>query len=333
MNRFIKWRLSFLKSLQLQFFIALMSLPFLVSWGLPISIFSIFTTLLFGPFLTVFLLVSSFIFFTELLHIPNTYIVWILERITSVWLSILNCNKQWWLIGFTKPPFIFLCCIIVISIALLHSKYIRTVERRVVYLMLLFVTTCILLKLLPFSNNTIELIYKNKNITLLNQENQLIVVDDGALSAHTNHESFIVYTLMPDIIQKIGKMHIDHLVLCHINKRTFDAVTFLLTKMSIDTIYIPWWTGKIPVFAWSAYVKLKKAVAAVGGKIISVSKTRVLFEAEQECVFIESDASRTVNYYDATYPHLSIKTARAGAASSPMVYNGKQTKKYEPVFT
>src|SRR5579872_7319919 len=144
-----KWRLSLLKALQLQLFLSLISLPFLISWGLPISIMSVFSTILFGPFLTAFLLISSCIFFTQLLHIPNSFFVWLLEIVTTTWQSVLSIHQQWWLIGFTTPPLIVALCIIPCTLAILHNKYITTVYVRTTLLALLLIVTCFALKFFP----------------------------------------------------------------------------------------------------------------------------------------------------------------------------------------
>src|SRR5438445_4320197 len=103
-----KWYQSLLKSVQLQLFISFISLPFLIGWGLPISLLTPFSTLIFGPFLTCFLLISSLIFFLELLYLPNALFIWLLELVTSIWLACLNLEQRAWLIGFTKPPIIVL---------------------------------------------------------------------------------------------------------------------------------------------------------------------------------------------------------------------------------
>jgi hypothetical protein len=284
-----------------------MSLPFLVSWGLAISIFSVFSTLLLTPALTVFLLIASLIFFCELLHIPNTLFIWILEYITTAWLFFLSLSQQWWLIGFTKPPLMCLICIIPLTIAILHCKHIRTDQARITGLTILLLIICMLLKFFPYPHKIIEIIsYNNHHIKLINHNNQLTVIDNGALGNKLSYESFVNYNLIPDIIQKTGKMDIEYLILNKINKRTLDAVTFLSTKMCIKNIYIPWWTDKIPLFAWSSYIKLKKTVSLTGGKIISISKKRSLFKTEHSFLFIEPNSLKSIRYYNATYSPLSL---------------------------
>ena len=154
MKRHTKWYTSLLKSVQLQLFISFISLPFLIGWGLPISLVMPISTLMFSPFLTCFLLVSSLIFFLELFYVPNTLFIWCLEQITTTWLACLNLEQRAWLIGFQKPPIIILLCIPLVALALMHSKKIITMTTRTSLLALLLVTTCGALKLFPYAHHT-----------------------------------------------------------------------------------------------------------------------------------------------------------------------------------
>src|SRR5688572_27273147 len=136
MKKHTLWRQSLLKSIQLQLFISFISLPFLIGWGLRISLLTPVRTLIFGPFLTCFLLISSLIFFLELFYLPNTLCIWCLEQVTSIWLTCLNVEQRSWLIGFTKPPILILCLLPLIALAIVHSKKITTIPKRILLLTL-----------------------------------------------------------------------------------------------------------------------------------------------------------------------------------------------------
>jgi hypothetical protein len=308
MKKHTKWYQSLLKSVQLQLFISFISLPFLISWGLPISLVMPISTLIFTPFLTCFLLVSSLIFFLELLYIPNAPFIWCLEQITTIWLACLNMEQRAWLLGFQKPPIIILCCIPLIALILMHSKKIITMTTRTGLLALLLITTCAALKLFPYAqHNAITKITCNKgHITLTNHKNIVTMIDPGYMASRPNYESFISYTLVPEIIQKTGSMQIDHLIIGKLNKRILDAVQFLATKMVIKNVYIPAWQGKIPPFAWRSYVALKKTMLADNGKLNSISYKKQLKHDADCTLFIEPSNTKDICYYDATYKPLSI---------------------------
>jgi hypothetical protein len=307
MKKIAQWYQSLLKSLQLQLFISFISLPFLISWGLPISLLTPISTLLFGPFLTCFLLVSSLIFFLELFYLPNAYFIWCLEQITTIWLACLNLEQRAWLIGFCKPPMIILLCLPLIALAVVHSKTITSIKTRTGSLALLTVITCVALKLFPYTHEPITTIACNKGqLTLINDKHTLTIIDPGYIASRPNYESFISYTLVPEIVQKTGSMQIDHLVICKFNKRVLDAVQFLATKMYIKNLYIPAWQGRIPPFAWRSYIALKKTIQAQNGTIKSISYKKQL-NNDPTCVLsLEPSATKAVSYYDATYKPLCI---------------------------
>lgn len=303
-----KWYQTLLKSMQLQLFISFISLPFLIGWGLPISLLTPFSTLIFGPFLTCFLLISSLIFFLELLYLPNGLFIWLLEIVTSIWLACLNLEQRAWLIAFTKPPIIILALIPLIALAAIHSKKISSISVRTCLLALLLVGTCVALKLFPYTYAPTETITCNRgNITLINHQNTLILVDPAFIAAKPSYESYISYTLIPEIIQKTGRMQIDHLIMFKFNKRLLDALQFLATKLTIKNIYIPAWKGRIPSFAWYSYAQLKKTVTANNGKIVSVSWEKKICLDANSTLSIAPDGTKEVSYYDATYQPLCIK--------------------------
>lgn len=303
-----KWYQSLLKSMQLQLFISFISLPFLIGWGLPISLLTPFSTLIFGPFLTCFLLISSLIFFLELLYLPNALFIWLLELVTSIWLACLNLEQRAWLIGFTKPPMIVLALIPLIALAAVHSKKIISIPLRTSVLALLLVGTCVGLKLFPYNQQPITNIACHRgDIMLINKNNTLIMIDPAFIASKPSYESYISYTLLPEIIQLTGRMSIDHLIVFKFNKRILDALQYLATKITIKNIYLPAWKGRIPPFAWRSYVQLKKTLAASDGKLLSLSwKKKICLDATNT-LFIEPNDTKEVSYYDATYQSLSVK--------------------------
>lgn len=309
-----QWYQSLLKSIQLQLFISFISLPFLIGWGLPISLLTPVSTLMFGPFLTCFLLVSSLIFFLEIFYLPNTALIWLLECITSIWLACLNLEQRAWLIGFIKPPMIVLMIIPFIALAIVHSKKIVSMPARTSLLAILLVATCATLKFFPYTHgsNRETITCNGGEITLITHstwlklQSQITIIDPGFIALRPSYESLISYTLIPEIVQKTGCMHIDHLIMCKFNKRVLDAVQFLATKITIKNLYLPAWKGKIPSYAWRSYANLKKTILANNGKIISLSYTKKLYNDHTCTLFIEPTPTKEVQYYDATYQPLRI---------------------------
>ncbi|HSC25360.1 MAG TPA: hypothetical protein VLB80_04065 [Candidatus Babeliales bacterium] len=309
MKKIAQWYRSLLKNIQLQLFISFVSLPFLIQWGLPISMLTPISTLIFGPFLTCFLLISSLVFFLELFCLPNMPLIWCLERATTLWLMCLELEQKSWLIGFIKPPLIILCMIPCMALVIVHNKKVATVLQRITLLITFLIISCILLKLFPlYKNNKIEKIKcNNGEITLITHDATLTMIDPAFIASRPSYESFISYTLIPEIIQRTGNTHIDHLVVFKFNKRIIDALQFLSSKIVIKNIYLPSWNGKIPSFTWRSYAHLKKTLASNNGKIVPISFRKQL-SIDQSCIlFIEPNIStKRISYYDATYQKLCV---------------------------
>ena len=296
---------SLLNSIQLQLFISFISLPFLIAWGLPISLMTPISTLLFGPFLSCFLLISSLIFFLELFYLPNGFLVWCLEAITAFWMTCLGLEQKAWLIGFPKPPMLVIFLIPMSALAIIHSKKITCIVRRIFILSFFLVATCIILKFFPYTYKFIEKIPCNKGeIHLIHHNNTLILIDPGYLASRPSYESFIAYTLLPEIIQRTGKLHIDHIIVFKFNKRILDALEFLATKVSIKNVYLPYWNGRIPPFAWQSYAQLKKTITQKGGKIHAISHKKQIY-TDPSCTLFLEPVEKSIAYYEATYQKLS----------------------------
>ena len=104
----VKFKRYILNFTQTQLIVTLASIPILVGWGLQISLMSFIGNLIFTPILTIFLILSSIIFFTELLGLPNSFVIKILEITTNFWENALNLGKKEWLIGFCHPTTLIL---------------------------------------------------------------------------------------------------------------------------------------------------------------------------------------------------------------------------------
>lgn len=217
----------------------------------------------------------------------------------------LNLEQKAWLIGFCKPALIILYLIPLIALAIIHSKKITGIIRRIMVLLISLMGICLILKFFP-SPNTCEKIPCHKGeITLINHNKTVTMFDPGYIASRPSYESFISYTLIPAIIEKTGKLEIDHIIIGKINKRIFDALQFLATKITLKNVYLPYWKGRIPSFAWKSYAQLKKTITQKDGKIVSLSYKKQLFLDKNMVITIQPSIKDTV-YYDATYNLLSL---------------------------
>ena len=231
-----KLKTNFLVFLELQLLISLVILPILIAWGLPISSMSIVGNLLFAPFLTLFIFVSTLIFTTDLLDIPNAWIVQILAGITNIWHYCLSFGSANWLIAFPLWlfPISFIAAIAGCSLYILRNT---TQIQRIICLVLLCCITPLIHQVFEENCVQVTLTQGLQKIHILKIKGKIYVFDCGALGARPSSQSWIEYTVSPTLIKEIGATSIDLLVLCHSNSRTEQAAQFLMahipTKKSI----------------------------------------------------------------------------------------------------
>ena len=231
------FKYKFLKIIQLQLFISIISLPILICWGLPISLMSPIGNILFTPILAIFLFLSSIIFFFELFYIPNQLIIELLSLLTNIWLKIFSFGTFKWLVTFPLKAIGLLFLIPILAFGILQNKYVNNINNSIYCFTIILLASGIFFKRVLKNNNNIEHIANiNKSITLINKNNKIIVVDHGNLSRTSTPSSFIEYTLLPQIIKKYGHCNIDTFI-TKLNKRSIDGVKFILSKTSISNIY------------------------------------------------------------------------------------------------
>lgn len=117
--------------LQAQLIVTIAAIPILVNWGLSISLMTFIGNLLFSPILTIFLMLSSLVFFTQLLHLPNAWLVAIMDWFTQTWAHILAYGCPSWLIEFCRPPTVLLFIIPVVTIVTLQIGKFKNAGTRI----------------------------------------------------------------------------------------------------------------------------------------------------------------------------------------------------------
>jgi beta-lactamase superfamily II metal-dependent hydrolase len=276
----------------LQLFITLISIPILLSWGMPISLLTFAGNFFFSPLLTAFLLLSSLIFFCELMRIPNGILIWMLEHITHWWLLLMQWAGHSVLLPFALPSVLILILIFIVTLLILHHKKIKTPFIAIICYSILLAATCLYLTMPKYSNNKIINIDCNKGtVHILKFKKQLIVIDPGVIGRRLSASSWCEYTLMPALTKQCGCNTIDHLIILQPNRIIFEALLTLLEKISIKNIYIPLWQGHMPSFWARSFMKLKQACQKNNCALIRMANQPISIDAitikaldEQICV-------------------------------------------------
>ena len=227
-----------IKFFEIQLYINLVALPILIAWGLPISIISPLGNLIFSPIMTLFMFISSIIFFTEISGIPNSFFILVLEKITLLWNYILNYANHKSLIFLPCSP-LLLTIVLMFSILLISwIKNISSVKRILLFLCLFFCFYGMTNNSGIKKNFLIDVTSSKAKADLLKVCNKIYLFDDGAISRARSFNSWADYVLLPKLIQNSGSNKIDYLVINKINDVSLTNLQYLLSKIYVGTICV-----------------------------------------------------------------------------------------------
>jgi hypothetical protein len=255
-NRYI------LNFIQTQLIVTIAAIPILVNCGLSISLMTFIANLLFSPVLTIFLMLSALVFFTQLLHIPNHLLIILLDRFTQLWDQVLACGKHDWLIEFCKPPAYMLLAIPVATIILFYAIKCRTAIMRIGVMTGMLFVSITGLWLLPRiysrplnDTNTLQ----SSKITIHRNENgKFTLIDNGFFSRHHSPEKVVEFDLKPYLVKQFGTIHFKELIFIRPGQRTFVGAKALCTLFTVDKITIPYFEKKLSKGGWRAFFDLKR---------------------------------------------------------------------------
>ncbi len=298
----------FIRYMHLQLFITFIVLPFLIGWGLPISILSPISTLIFSPFLLLFLFLSSVIFFLELLWLPNSWLIRFLEYVSNCLFAILDWEQTSWLKGFIKPAPLLLLLIPLSALVTIHYKYTHHPTRNIISLSSLFIIVYIGLNYMHAPIQPIHTIpCRNKEITLICHNNQIILIDPGTLASHASAQSWLSYTLVPYLIESTGKLIVDHVIILQPSARVFEALALLCTKIEIKKLYLPWWQNRLPKNAWHHFFVFQKIAKETGCKLIRLDKKKITIRLTETDFIHLNPQINHLRYTTVTYPAIHVE--------------------------
>lgn len=203
------WLVDFLV---VQLFITLISWPILLWWGLSITPLSLIGNLLFGPFLTGFLLLSSLIVSCELVGIPNDIFLFGLEKLTTAWIWLIACNSYDLAVTFAKPSLLFALTAPLLGFFIIHFRPFNTNKQKLSGLCAAY---CILIVTfsLRSSPNKLKIPYGKNYITVTRNKNNLTMTDPGFSRRYKSIDSWVNYTLLPELAKHFGTQNVNKLIL------------------------------------------------------------------------------------------------------------------------
>ncbi len=299
-----RWLMRFL---HMQLFITLGSLPILIYWGLPVSIMSPVGNLLFTPFLMAFLLLSSAIFFLELLCIPNGYLAYLLEKTVEWWSWTLKYNCSTWLLSFAKPSIIFFIALLGATFFIVHHKKLSSPPRSIIGFSLLLMITFGYLKLKSTHIHYLAVPCNNGALSIVRDQNKTVLIDPGVLGQRSSSTSWIEYTLLPELNKAFGTNTIDHLVIMQPGTLTLEAIANICNQTMVNTIHLISWQGTAQKSFYRNYGIMKKIVQEKNVKIYRLGKRKHNIKlSDASCITI-LPLEKTLHYQDCTFPALQAR--------------------------
>ena len=239
--------------LEFQLFITILALPIFLSWGLPISILSPIGNLIFTPWLTAFLTLSSFIFFTQLICMKNSFMIYALEKLNQLFFYILDLADQSFMISCPYPGITFL---LLIPISLFFIIGLRKSPNIYIRVLKLFIFSSLLffsLKYFLASEKIFEHITnKNKQILVMRHNSKNVFLDKGALGEGRSAQNWVKYQLIPKLL-KLGIDHLDYLIIPYASSKTFESIIEIFQNMTVKSLYLQKWEGLVPYTGWKCW--------------------------------------------------------------------------------
>jgi len=292
--------------MQLQLFLTIVSLPILITWGLPISLLSPLGNLIFSPFITVFLFLSSLIFFFELGHLPNEWLIYCLEKVTQLWLWLVGTADNSWLVGFIKPALPVLILIPLLAFIILQCKKTADIRRSTLGFLTILLIVFLYLKVVSAPKRHVEQIPCNKgHVTIIKNDKHIILIDPGFIGQRINAPSWTEYTLIPNMIKTLGARTIDHCIILQPGKLTFDALQILCSKAQVKNLYLVVWEGTLPLSAWKSFFQLKECAQNNNTTILRIGYKEQTIDCNALQLTI-TPLENHLNYHDAQYPVLRL---------------------------
>ncbi len=227
----------------LQLFLMMFAWPILLMWGLPISAASIIGYALFAPLLTLFLMLSSFIFFFELVSMPNKPFIWLLELLTQIWHTLLSISDRSWLWYFPKPPLLIALLIPLLACLIIQHRWAYSPIKIAACLCIFFFSTAALLttrarnepiRHIPCFEGELTVLYAHGNAALID--------NTGCLGRRVSATNYVSYTLVPTLVQQ-GIQKLEYVIIAKPSLTIFRVLTRLIDMLPVKNIYLPAWQG------------------------------------------------------------------------------------------
>lgn len=218
-----RYLLTFAKT---QLIVTAASLPILVGWGLPISLMAVVGNFIFTPVLTIFLSISTIIFFTEIFSIPNQIFISALSSLIALWEKVLALGSKSFYIGIAKPENPLNILLIVVPLFFLLRFLFNIFSKMMALSILIIATYAFVYQINYYQWPTSDVLITDiKKLDIIQKPNHTIeLIDHGAFNRKWSPEKFAAFTIRPYLIKKFGLVPISKVTFLKPNDRATKGI-------------------------------------------------------------------------------------------------------------
>lgn len=297
---FYSWLIRYL---EIQLFLNLASLPLLIGWGLPFSLMTPVSNLIFNPFLFAILFLSSLIFFSEIFCIPNSWLIFLFEKTTLLCRKIFSWSSPSWLIELPNTHPLLLLLFPMSALFILHSPYFNSQLKRVIAFLGAMITLMTILVYMQPRTSSVNCIEHNKGeLVVMRAHHQTTIIDPGCIGQRLSSVNWVEYNLISYLIAQYGTSTIDHFVMLQPNKLSLECLVKLCQLVEVKKISLPYWSGETPKPFLHQFMKLRSVLKENNATLLRLGthKQHLRF-GDSACVTISSGPSK-ISYKTITYP-------------------------------
>ena len=197
------WRV--LQIFYLQLFLTLFTWPILLAWGLPLSVVTILGNVIFNPIAGLFLFISSLAFFCQLLGVPHGLLLWLIEWLSKGWLWVLDKGSPAALVAFPTPCIAVLLVLPLVGLIVIYSMWGKRTVWATGILFGLVLGSGWGLNQFVAAQDKIGIKRGSKQLWAVKWREEWVIVDvDGVLRWQRNPESWMTFTLLPELAKQGG---------------------------------------------------------------------------------------------------------------------------------
>lgn len=260
----------FLNALQTQLIITVIAMPILVAWGMGTSLMTFVGNILFTPLLGVFLMLSSMLFFTEVLGIPNGMLAYALEQLTSSWDRILAYGQPSWLFTCAHPGMWPLLGSILLTLWCIQHRRLTSARKKIMCMTFIILVMAgslwiftlyrqhTLCNTVTVFNRTDKTGIVNGSLTFTTLEYHRCIVDHGFFARKKSADHAVLFELKPYLVKTIGASSLDSLIITKPSLGSFQAATALCSYCGVKKLFVAYTKSPVSKHAWKVFYDLAR---------------------------------------------------------------------------